>query len=164
MPDLRSQRPVHADDPLAYFITWTVYGTHLQGDLRGWRKRRKGNQLAQAKLAEWHHERLNHDVLLLSPEQREVIHHECERHCQHRGWRLWEVNARTNHVHAVVSAPGYAGSVVRDQLKANCTRALREKWSAFVARPVWTHGGDWECINESNDLEAVCLYVREGQD
>jgi hypothetical protein len=33
---------MNSDDPIAYFITWTVYGTHLQGDERGWRRRRKG--------------------------------------------------------------------------------------------------------------------------
>ncbi|MEZ6123881.1 MAG: hypothetical protein R3C49_11970 [Planctomycetaceae bacterium] len=31
------------NEPLAYFITWTVYGSLLQGDDRGWRKRGKGN-------------------------------------------------------------------------------------------------------------------------
>ena len=28
------------DDPLAYFITWTVYGTFLQGDERWWKARK----------------------------------------------------------------------------------------------------------------------------
>jgi hypothetical protein len=26
------------EDPLAWFITWTVYGCHLQGATSGWRK------------------------------------------------------------------------------------------------------------------------------
>jgi REP element-mobilizing transposase RayT len=160
----KSQRPAYPDDPLAYFITWTVYGTFLQGDGRGWRKRCEGNQLPQPRLANWHQERLNHAVLLLSPAQRETVEQRCERHCEHRGWRLWEVNARSNHVHVVVSAPRYAGDLVRDQLKANCTRTLRERWPAFAGRPVWTHGGDWECLNGNDDLEAACLYVREAQD
>ena len=29
-------------EPVGYFITWTVYGTFLQGDLRWWRKRNAG--------------------------------------------------------------------------------------------------------------------------
>src|SRR5688500_14822741 len=104
-----AQRPIHADEPLAYFITWTVYGTYLQGDERGWRKRRSGTQLPQRRLADWHQERLKYEVILLSTEQRAIVERQCQEHCDHRGWRLWEVNARTNHVHAVVSAPGYAG-------------------------------------------------------
>ena len=155
---------MNSDDPIAFFITWTVYGTHLQGDPRGWRRRRKGEQTPQPRLAEWRRERLNHEVLLLSPEHRATIEDECRRHCEHRGWRLWEVNARSNHVHAVVSAPECSGKTVRDQLKANCTRGLREKWTVFRDRPVWTVGGDWECINSEDDLEEVCLYVREAQD
>ncbi|MEZ6112471.1 MAG: hypothetical protein R3C99_15870 [Pirellulaceae bacterium] len=48
------------NDPIAYFITWTVYGTFLQGDHRGWRKRGKGYQTPQPLLAQWHRQRLNH--------------------------------------------------------------------------------------------------------
>ena len=155
---------MNADEPLAYFITWTVYGTHLQGDARGWRRRRHGDQPPQPRLAEWRRERLKHEVLLLSPEQRAVVEGECQRHCDIRGWHLWAVNARATHVHAVVTAAGYSGTKVRDQLKANGTRGLREKWTQFCDRPVWTVGGDWVCINTENDLEGICLYVRDAQD
>ncbi len=37
---------MNSDEPLAFFYTWTVYGTFLQGDVRFWRKRRKGEQLS----------------------------------------------------------------------------------------------------------------------
>lgn len=57
-----------ADDPIAFFIAWTVYGTHLQGDENGWRKWRHGNQEARPQLAQWHRERLTYAVLLLVPE------------------------------------------------------------------------------------------------
>lgn len=33
------------DDPLAYFITWTTYGTWLPGDPRGWVEYHHGHQL-----------------------------------------------------------------------------------------------------------------------
>jgi REP element-mobilizing transposase RayT len=155
---------MNSDDPLAFFITWKVYGTHLQGDEHGWRRRRKGDQPPQPRLAAWHRERLKHDVLLLSSEQRVNVEQACQQHCDHRGWRLWAVNARSTHVHAVITAAGYSGKTVRDQLKANCTRALREQEAAFCDRPVWTFGGDWRCINDEDDLEAVCIYVGESQD
>ena len=58
----------------------------------------------------------------------------------------------------------WTGSKVRDQLKANCTRVLRESWPRFVDRPVWTTGGDWQCINTEDDLEQVVMYVSEAQD
>ncbi len=150
-------------EPLAFFITWTVYGSYLQGDERGWRRRRKGIQSSQPKLAQWHRQSLKHDVIVLSPDERHIVAIECRRRCDHRGWHSWEVNARSNHVHVVVTAAGCSGKLVRDQLKANCTRGLRQQSERFCDRAVWTVGGDWECVNSDEDLEAVCLYVREAQ-
>jgi hypothetical protein len=155
---------MNTGDPLAFFITWSVYGSHLQGDERGWRRRRKGDQLPQPALATWRQIRLKHEVRLLSQEERRVVECACERHCGIRGWRLWAANARTNHVHVVVSAAEFSGATVRDQLKANCTRALRETSHEFVDRPVWTVGGDWSCVNTDEDLEIVCAYVTDAQD
>jgi len=63
-----------------------------------------------------------------------------------------------------VTAPGYAGKRVRDQLKANGTRGLREHWEIFRDRAVWSELGDWRCVNTDEDLESVILYVNEAQD
>lgn len=152
------------NEPLAYFITWTVYGSLLQGDDRGWRKRRKGQQPPQPLLAQWHRERLNHEVLLLESDQRVCIEREIERLASFREWKVWAKSARTNHVHVVVTASQHSGKTVRDQIKANCTRVLREEWSQFADRPVWTVGGDWQCVNDEDELEQVILYVNEAQD
>ena len=71
-----------ADGPIAFFITWTVYGTHLQGDARGWKQRRKGNQPPKLRLAEWHRDRLKHPILLLSDKQRATVELECRKHTE----------------------------------------------------------------------------------
>ena len=152
------------DEPVAFFITWTVYGTFLQGDERGWRRRKKGNQAPQPKLATWRRKRLKHAIELLGDAQQSVVAAEIDRLATFRDWHVWTKSARTNHVHVVVTASGYAGGTVRDQLKANCTRALRERWPKFVNRPVWTTGGDWQCINDEEKLEQLVVYVSEAQD
>ena len=151
------------DDPIAYFITWTVYGTFLQGDYRWWRKKGR-SQSPQPLLEQWHRDRLKHDVILLNEEHREIVENEIEKHCEHRNWHLWIASARTNHVHAVVTAVNHSGSKTRDQLKANCTRGLREQFKIFIDRPVWTVGGDWKCINDEDDLERAIIYGGEAQD
>ena len=155
---------MHDDEPLAFFITWTVYGTFLQGDERGWRKRRKGNQLAQPLLAQWRRVRLTHSIELLNDQQRQAVMDEMIRLSDFRGWHIWAHDARTNHCHIVVTAAGYPGNKVRDQLKANCTRVLRERWPKFVGRAVWTAGGDWQCLNTEEELEKVVEYVSVAQD
>ena len=152
------------NEPLAYFVTWTVYGTFLQGDDRWWRKKRKGSQHPQPKLSQWHRDRLKHDIVLLNNQHRATVASAIARHCEHRDWKLWIANPRTNHVHVVVSAPGFTGSKVRDQLKANCTGDLRRHDKIFVNRPVWTSKGDWQCINTDDDLEDAVQYAGESQD
>ena len=151
------------DDPIAYFITWTVYDTFLQGDSRWWRKNGR-SQPPQPLLEKWHRARLKHDVILFNEDHRDIVEGEIEKHCEHRNWPLWIANARTNHVHVVVTAVNYSGSKTRDQLKANCTRGLREQFKIFVDRPVWTVGGDWECINDEDELERAIIYVAEAQE
>jgi REP element-mobilizing transposase RayT len=153
-----------SDDPIAFYVTWTVYGTHLQGDNRGWRRRRKGEQTPQPLLARWRSERLKHPIILLDRANRAVVESAIERHCQHRGWHMWAASARSNHVHVVVTAGGFTGKTVRDQLKANCTRELRECWKEFRERPAWTVGGDVQCINGEDELAIVVEYVNEAQD
>lgn len=93
-----------------------------------------------------------------------AIKNEIERLCSFRSWKLWVGNPRSNHVHVVVTALGYAGSKVRDQIKANGTRVLRETWPVFADRPIWTEGGDWQCINSEEDLGTVIEYASEAQD
>ena len=152
------------DEPAGYFITWTVYGTFLQGDSRWWRKRAEGERPPQPLLEQWHRDRLKHDVILLNEDHRKVVEAEVQHHCERRGWKLWVVNPRTNHVHVVVSASGYEGEKVRDQLKANCTRGIREIDSRFLDRPVWTTKGDVQFLKKDNDLEKAIEYAGEAQD
>lgn len=57
-------------EPLAYFITWTTYGTWLPGDPRGWVK--EGSVEIEAGDAETHlrnYERLKQSPVVLSIEQ-----------------------------------------------------------------------------------------------
>lgn len=152
------------DEPAGYFITWTVYGTFLHGDARWWRNKGTEQKPPKPRLESWHRDRLKHDVILLSENHRAVTLCEIKRHCDHRAWKLWIANPRTNHVHVVVTAPGYLGTRVRDQLKANCTRGLRAIDERFVERPIWTTKGDVQTLATEDDLEQAIIYADEAQD
>ncbi len=152
------------DQPVGFFITWTVDGTFLQGDTRWWRKRSSGEQSPQPLLQQWHRDRLKHDVILLNDGHRKVVKSEIEYHCKRRDWKLWVVNVRTNHLHVVITASGRTGDKVRDQLKANCTRGIRGIDSRFADRPVWTTKGDVQFLKTDDELNQAILYAGAAQD
>ena len=144
-------------------ITWTTYGTWLPGDNRGWRLRREGNQLSQPQLEQWCREQMAGQFVLLRPHDRETVEDASREHCQFRNWKLHAVNARTNHVHLVVSADKRP-ETVRDQIKANCTRRLRQQASPLNVARTWARGGDCELLDGEAGIEAAVLYVTEAQD
>ena len=152
------------DMPLAYFITWTVYGTFLQGDDRGWWKIKKGTQPAAPRLFQWHQDRLKYPVLTLDRDARDCVKLAIAKHCDHRDWKLWACSVRSNHAHVVVSAGEMNAEKVRDQLKANGTGKLRQLQPVWVNRPVWTTKGWCDFIDTDDDLETVVIYTEVAQD
>ena len=102
------------------------------------------------------------DVVLLNQQHRATVERACRDHCQFRGWGLLAVRAQSNHVHVVVESD-QSPNVIRDQLKANATRFLREQDPPLRCERTWTRGGDTELIAEE-DVERVVLYVSVAQD
>lgn len=151
------------NDSITILITWTTYGTWIPGDKRGWRKRKAGQKLPQPLLADWCRRRMTGDVVLLKPNDRRTIESAYKNHCEYRGWHLFAVNARTNHVHVVVAAVA-APQTVRDQLKANCTKELRRHPTPLNVAKTWTKGGDCEVLDTDDDVHDAVLYVIEGQE
>ncbi|MCC7509223.1 MAG: transposase [Planctomycetes bacterium] len=82
--------------------------------------------------------------------------------CEHRNWSLKALNVRTNHVHAVVSAFDPAAKVLSD-LKAWCTRRLREAACIEKHHEVWTEGGSKRKLFTEQGVRNACEYTRTGQ-
>ncbi|WP_339730278.1 transposase [uncultured Gimesia sp.] len=152
------------NEPFTYFITWTTYGTWLQGDRRGWRKTNKGNQLPQPFLEKWCQNQMKEQSVQLNENQRNKVEQVCHQHAQIRGWLIHAISVRSNHVHIVVTANA-PPKKVRDQFKAYATRVLREGANPLINNKIWTRGGDIEFIDDVEDnLERVILYIDEAQD
>ena len=161
---------------LAYYITWTTYGAWMPGDARGWRRKlanRKsiiqpprysdGSLAPQPLLEDWCRDNMKGDSVVLSHADRLTVEHAVREHCDVRGWGVLAINPRSNHVHSVIQAYPKP-STVRDQLKANCTRRLRQQEAPLVVEKTWTTGGDIEYIYDEDDLAQVIQYVLEAQD
>src|SRR5882757_3609172 len=90
--------------PIAFFLTWSTYGTWLPGDERGWVEYRHGFQLPDPILQLECAARMTDDACRLTPIQRERVERQVAETCQYKGWYLHAVNCRSNHVHAVLSS------------------------------------------------------------
>ncbi len=148
---------------VGYFITWTTYGTWLPGDRRGWRRRIGGVQLPAPPLEQWCRGQLSGEVVLLRDCDRETVERACREHARFRRWTIYAINARTNHVHVVISANDRPQKV-RDQLKANATQQLRRQDSPLVREKTWTKGGDCQVLYSDEALTSAVQYVDECQD
>jgi REP element-mobilizing transposase RayT len=163
-------------EALAYFLTWPTYGTWLPGDERGWVQFRRGSRPPDPIVEREAKARMTEDACRLDHEERRLVEATIADHCRIRGWTLYVVNCRSNHVHVVVAAD-VAPQVVREQLKAWCTRRLkdlakqrrctnsRDGASGDTVRAKWwAERGSGIYLSDEEGLEAVIHYVREAQD
>jgi REP element-mobilizing transposase RayT len=151
------------DDPIAFFLTWPTYGTWLPGDERGWILHQRGWKLPDPVRLLEAEARMTEDACLLSPEARRVVQTQVAETSRFRGWTLLAVNCRSNHLHAVVSAPAASPKKIRADLKAWCTRRLREKIDA-ARENWWADRGSIRWVFTEAELESVLRYVIEAQD
>jgi REP element-mobilizing transposase RayT len=155
-------------EPLAFFLTWTTYGTWLPGDERGWVEHGRGFRLPDPIRKREAEARMAEDACLLDEEQRRLVEKTITDHCRIHGWKLHIVNCRTNHVHAVLTA-NRGPDDVREQLKAWCTRRLRElertrgRPETAIREKWWTEKGSKRRLWDEASLEAAIQYVRDGQ-
>jgi len=155
---------------LAYHIIWTTYGTWLPGDARGWVKWNEGGvKPPDPELERDARERMVESAVVLTEEQRAIVEKTIRDHCRIRGWLLHAVNARSNHVHVVVTADRDPDEVM-NQFKAWCSRKLSDaeglvgRVAKKAGRRHWfTEGGDKELIDTEEYLLNATIYVLEGQ-
>ncbi len=154
------------DEPLAYFLTWTTYGSWLPGDERGWVEKPGQFQVPDRNRQQAARECMTEAELTLDVEQRRIVEDTIAAHCRIRGWHLHAVNVHCQHVH-VVTAPGRNPEEIMDQFKAWCRRKLKAReqsmGSTAVRQNWWTQRGSKRWLNDTNSLEAAVKYVMEEQ-
>ena len=156
-------KPFNDGEPLAYFLTWTTYGTWLPGDDRGWSHKGQGGPHTPNPLfVEMSRSRMTEPEFRLAVADRDIVDATIRRHCEIRNWSLHAINVRTNHVHVVVTASGNDPETVYEQFKAWCTRKLK---SVHKQREnFWTERASRRWINREDDLQSAVTYVLEAQD
>lgn len=145
---------------IAYFTTWTTYGTWLPGDERGWYQPQRGFGDPDAVRSQMASLRMSESTIVLETEQRKLVEKVVADHCRIRDWFLHAVDCRTNHVHVVVTA-NVPIDRPREQFKSWATRRIR---ALDPSRHHWWTERGWNVyLDDDADLQAAITYVREGQ-
>ncbi len=156
-------------DPIAYFLTWTCYGTWLHGDQRGSvddNHNTLGYPLVKSNSTWVSHasSKLRHQPIKLSIIARKLITNTITDHCNYKSWNLYAINVRTNHVHVIVTAPKENPELVMRQFKSWATRHLRKSGIFSSDTKIWTHHGSTRYLWKEENVYAAINYVREYQD
>ena len=147
------------NEPVAYFITFSTYGTRLHGDSRGTvfqhRKKKKliGHEpkLQSYKSALMRYPEVNFDKL-----QRKIVLDTIIQHCRFKSWKIFALHVRSNHVHILVNA-GTGPEKVMNQLKSWSTRKLRQ--AGYNFEKTWTRHGSTVFVFKSEKLRQKVRYI-----
>jgi REP element-mobilizing transposase RayT len=107
--------------------------------------------------------RMSEDACILSADQRAIVERQIAETCRHRGWTLHAVNCRSNHAHAVITARDTDPEKIRADVKAWCTRRLKELTDP-TRDQWWAERGSIRWVFTDDSLYTVIEYVTEAQD
>jgi REP element-mobilizing transposase RayT len=149
--------------PLAYFITFSCYGTWLHGDARGSVDREHNGPHVPALPPDAVREReaqgrLKDAPYELGQRHRVLVLQVIQEVCAHRGWSLLAAHIRPLHVHVVVSGQAAPERMMND-FKAYATRKLRESGVDVVDRPRWTRHGSTRYLWTEERVRAAVHYT-----
>jgi len=138
-------------------LTWTTYGTWLQGDKRGYVKKGKVLQ-EEPRLRATNKSNLKAPAVRLSKEERRIIKEAVAKEALRIKQTIYALAVCSDHVHVVCGQKGKAvGEIVRSYKNASYF-SLRKK--GYVRR-LWTRGYDKRFCFDEDSLRARVDYVRK---
>ncbi len=154
--------------PLAYLITFRTFGTWLPGDER-YSVDRHGQNIwgtplvaPNQNLYDAMKTEINHSPVKLNDVQRVNIEEAIRELCEKRQYHLHAINARTNHVHTVVTAQ-IKPERLADAFKAFATKKLREQKLVESELQVWSRGRSRRYLWKPRHVAQAIEYVIYGQ-
>ena len=160
--------PERLPSVLAYFITFSTYGSRLPGDARGTTDRRanvygeplrpsmRGVLASQRAALRW-------PAFQMADDERLITARAITRLCNARTWELHAFSVRTNHVHIVVEPASGTPEMMMQAFKAAATAALRKAARVDYDRKVWSRHGSTRYLFEEDAVPSAVRYVVERQ-
>ena len=156
-----------ADQPLAYFLTFTTYGTWLHGQSPGSvddEHNEVGSKFVEPnpKRRAANREQMTQEPYLLDSRRRKVVRDAIIEECRFRGWTLHALHVRNNHVPLVVSAQREPEFVMR-ACKANASERLNQTGFETADRKRWTAHRSTRYLWSETAVAEKVHYTLHGQ-
>lgn len=152
---------------LAYFITFSTYGTWLHGTAKGPGSVDRGHNvygtpfIAPDEARECRAaSRMIAPPYQLGETARTIVRDAIVAHCKEKNWTLLALHVRAKHVHVVVSAEREPGRLMSD-LKASASRELNRSGTDANAKRWTRHGSTRHLFDEASVVAAVAYTLDE---
>jgi REP element-mobilizing transposase RayT len=140
---------------IAYMVTWTTYGTWLQGDERRYVKDGE-TLLPDNDLAESNRQALEKEPVRFDKKHRQIVEDAIRQKAEQFGQQIHAIAVCSNHVHLLVSYIARPIEFVVQHYKAAGLMALRE---SGIQGKVWTKGFDKRYCFDQATLQKKIEYV-----
>jgi REP element-mobilizing transposase RayT len=137
---------------VGYMVTWTTYGTWLQGDERGYVKKGitlKGNE----RLEQANEDLQKNDSIILTFVDRQVVSKAIVAEAQKIGHIIEAIAVRSNHIHIAARPCEETIEQIVSRYKNISRIALNRK------ERIWTHGFDKQFCFSEQDFRQRIEYV-----
>ncbi len=142
---------------VGYMVTWTTYGSWLQGDRRGYVK--NGRTLPEnEKIKETNKNLQKYQTIILSKRERETIRRTILDEASGQGQKIHAIVVHPKHVHLVAEPCRHTIEEIVSRYKNKATSALRK-----FGRPgrLWTKGFDKRFCYTPDELATRIEYVQK---
>jgi REP element-mobilizing transposase RayT len=141
---------------IGYMLTWTTYGTWLQGDKRGYVK--NGVILsANQKLQTANRNNQKHPSIKLNTNLMLIVKNVIEKEAERIGQKIYAIAVCSNHVHLVLQKTTEKIENAVARYKNKSTYALR---AIGIEGKIWTRGYNKKFLYNTNELDSVIQYVQ----
>ncbi len=153
--------------PLAYFITFSCYGTHLHGHESESVDRSQNKHGApylppDEKKYQRQKENMNQDQYIIDNGRARIVLDSLKETSSHRKWNLLAAHVRSTHVHVVIHSLTTPEKIMND-FKSYASRALNNAGFENSDRKRWTRHGSTRYLWKNNDIENAIRYVLHEQ-
>jgi REP element-mobilizing transposase RayT len=141
---------------IGYMITWTTYGSWLQGDNRRYVK--NGKTLPRNdKLKSANQKQQKSQTVKLNAKQKRVVEQAILQEAQRVNQKIFALVVYSNHVHIVAEVSAESIEQVVHRYKYSATLALR---NCGVQNKIWPRGFDKRFCFTDKELEHKIKYIQ----